>query len=279
MRARRRVIPEPGHRDPEPDSSFVPANIRPVTFSSVLFILAGCWLVWAAAAHALAAISPRPDDINVSLAILFARLHARFLQGLRVGGREHIPRSRRPGALVIVANHTSGLDPMLIQTACPFEIKWMMAKDMQHSGLAWLWELADVISVNRVDVAAGNGETVQRGNDSAAARTAIKHLRSGGVVGVYPEGRIAPPGRIVPFAPGVGLLVSRGKARVLQVIVEGTARTESITAALLVPARARLRFLPMRDYTDMAAAEIARDLEQRLIAETGWRVEAAAESN
>jgi hypothetical protein len=60
---------------------------------------------------------------------------------------------------------------------------------------------------------------------------------------------------------------------VLQVIIEGTARTESISAALLLPARARLRFLPIRDYSGMSATEVASDLEQRLIAETGWRVE------
>ncbi len=251
------------------------ANIRPVSLASAILVLAGSWLVWAALAHALAVLSPRPGDINVSLAMLFARAHARLMQGLRVDGREHIPPTRNAGPLVVVANHTSGLDPMLIQSVCPFEIKWMMARDMQHPRFAWLWELADVISVNRVEVASENGEKIQRGNDSAAARTAIKHLKSGGVIGVYPEGRIAPPERIVPFAPGVGLLVSRGDARVLQVIIEGTARTEEIATALLVPARARLRFLPMRDYSGMSAAEIAADLQQRLISETGWRMESA----
>lgn len=270
---------EPGARYPEPDSSFVPANIRPVTIASAAILAAIIWLLWAALAHALAALSPRPNDINVSLAIIFARLHARLVQGLRVSGREHIPTSRHPGPLVVVANHTSGLDPMLVQSVCPFEIKWMMAKDMQHPRFAWLWELADVISVNRVEVAGENGETIQRGNDSAAARLAIKYLKSGGVVGVYPEGRIAPPGRIVPFAPGVGLLVSRGNARVLQVIIEGTARTEELATALLVPARARLRFLPMREYAGMSAAEIAADLERRLIVETGWRLESAPGSD
>jgi 1-acyl-sn-glycerol-3-phosphate acyltransferase len=248
-----------------------------VTIASSAILAAIAWLLWAGAAHALTYRSPRPHDINVALAMLFARVHARVMQRVRVEGRENVPAMREPGPLVVVANHTSGLDPMLIQTVCPFEIKWMMAKDMQHPRFAWLWELADVISVSRVEVAGENGGTIHRGNDSAAARVAIKHLKSGGVVGVYPEGRIAPPGRIVAFAPGVGLLVSRGAARVLQVVIEGTARTESISAALLVPARARLRFLPMRDYAGMSAGEISRDLELRLIAETGWRVESERE--
>ena len=53
----------------------------------------------------------------------------------------------------------------------------MMARDMQHPRFAWLWELADVISVNRIEVAGENGATIQRGNDAAAARTAIKNLK------------------------------------------------------------------------------------------------------
>jgi 1-acyl-sn-glycerol-3-phosphate acyltransferase len=245
-----------------------------MTAAGWVVTLALCWLVWAGLAHALAAASPRRGDIKVGMAIVFARLHARVVQRLRVEGRENVPRGRGAGPLVVVANHTSGLDPMLIQSVCPFEIKWMMARDMQHPRFAWLWELADVISVDRVATTDASGATVYRGNDSVAARTAIKYLKAGGVVGVFPEGRIAPEGRIVAFAPGVGLLVTRGEARVLQVIIEGTARTEEMAAALLAPARVRMRFLPIRDYGGMSAAEVSRDLEQRLIAETGWRVEA-----
>ena len=250
-----------------------------MTFAASLLLISGAWLIWAAGAHALAGRSPREGDINVALAMFVVRLHARLVQRLSVVGRENIPASHHPGPLVVVANHTSGLDPMLIQSVAPFEIKWMMARDMQHPRLEWLWELADVIPVNRVEVAregggaGASGEATHRGNDSGAARTAIRHLRAGGVVGVFPEGHITPPGRIGPFAPGVGLLVARSGARVLQVVIDGTARSDSMIAAFFTPSRARLRFLPMREYDGMSGAEIARDLEQRLIAETGWRAE------
>lgn len=243
-----------------------------MSLTSVLFILGGFWLIWAAAAHAILRVSVRTGDPWAGLAIIVIRLHARLVQRLRVEGREHIPRGRNPGPLVVVANHTAGVDPPLVQAACGFEITWMMARDMQSPRLEWLWELARVISVTRVEESDGNGGTSRRGSDSAAARTAIRLLKAGGVVGVFPEGRIALPGRIVPFSPGVGLLVARSGARVLQVVIEGTRRSETMTGSLL-PARARLRFLPMRDYTGMSAAEIASDLEQRLIAETGWRLD------
>ena len=235
---------------------------------AIILVAGVCWLAWAAMAHALMRASVRPGDPWVGLAMVMLRLHARVVQRLRVEGREHIPRGRRPGPLVVIANHTAGVDPLLVQAVCGFEITWMMARDMQAPGLEWFWEFAGVISVNRVE----EGDGVRRGSDAAAARAAIKLLKEGGVVGVFPEGRIAPAGRIVPFAPGVGLLVSRTGARVMQVVIDGTRRSETMAGSLL-PARARLRVLPVREYEGVSAGEIAKDLERRLVAETGWRFE------
>ncbi|MBX3406545.1 MAG: 1-acyl-sn-glycerol-3-phosphate acyltransferase [Phycisphaeraceae bacterium] len=236
------------------------------------------WVVWAAFVHALARISPREDDdgrpdLWAGLAMLFIVLYARLVQRLRIEGREHAPKGRRVGPLVVVANHTAGVDPLLIQAALPFEVRWMMARDMQHQALAWLWEFTGVIGVTRLDAAEG-GEVVsggRRGSDSTAAREAIRHLQAGGVIGVFPEGRIIGRGRVGEFLPGVGLLVSRTGARVLQAVIDGTAETGSAWGSLVLPGRARVRFLPLLEYRDAKAAEIAADLRARLIAETGWR--------
>jgi 1-acyl-sn-glycerol-3-phosphate acyltransferase len=238
------------------------------------------WVAWAAFVHALARITPREDeqgrpDLWAGLAMLVVIVYARCVQRLRVEGREHVPRGRHVGPLVVVANHTAGVDPLLLQASVPFEIRWMMARDMQHDALSWLWEFTGVIGVTRLDAAEnggrGAGEGGRRGSDATAAREAIRHLRAGGVVGVFPEGRIVGGGRVGEFLPGVGLLVSRSGAKVLQAIIDGTAQTESAWSSLLRPGRARVRFLPVREYRDAGAAEIAADLRSRLIAETGWR--------
>lgn len=245
------------------------------------------WALWAAFVHALARITPREDergrpDLWAGLAMLAIVLYARLVQRLRVEGVEHAPRGRRVGPLVVVANHTAGVDPLLIQAALPFEVRWMMARDMQPDALAWLWEFTGVIGVTRLDAAdgaagGGSGGGVggvgggRRGSDATAAREAIRHLQGGGVIGVFPEGRIVPRGRVGEFLPGVGLLVSRTGAKVLQAVIDGTPQTDSAWGSLLRPGRARVRFLPLREYGDARAAEIAADLRARLIAETGWR--------
>lgn len=253
---------------------------------AILVALCGAWLLWAAFVHALARITPREDDdgrpdLWAGLAMLLIVLYARVIQRLRIEGREHAPKGRRVGPLVVVANHSAGVDPLLVQAALPFEVRWMMARDMQHDALAWLWEFTGVIGVTRLDAAesggaAGGAGGGRRGSDSTAAREAIRHLKAGGVIGVFPEGRIVGRGRVGEFMPGVGLLVSRTGAMALQVIIDGTAESKSAWGSLLSPPpppdrSARVRFLPLRDYGDTGAAEIAADMRARLIAETGWR--------
>lgn len=225
------------------------------------------WLIWIPLAHALTR-NPRHEPA-AGLTLAFMRAYARWFHRMKVLGREHIPGSMHPGPLIVVCNHTAGVDPVLVQAAVPFEIRWMMARDMQPRSLRWLWEFTGVIAVNR------------GGADLTAARQALRYLAEGGydarggVIGIYPEGGIERPARtVLPFQPGVGLLIHKSGAPVLQVIIDGTPQTPTAWGSLFQRSTrvVTLRFLPMRDYRPLklGAAEIARDLRDRLIAETGW---------
>jgi 1-acyl-sn-glycerol-3-phosphate acyltransferase len=218
--------------------------------------------------------NPR-GDAPAGLAMLVMRLYSLIFHRLRIIGRDNVPRpepgSHDPGPLIVVANHTAGVDPILIQSALDFEVRFMMARDMQAPSLRSLWEFTGVIGVNR------------EGADAKAAREAIRWLREGGrdgkggVVGIFPEGGIErPPHRILPFAPGIGLLVHKSGARVLPVIIDGTPHTPTAWGSLYTrpPSgrRATLTFLPAIDYTQtkLKAAEIAADLRRKFIEATGW---------
>ncbi|MFN7022369.1 MAG: lysophospholipid acyltransferase family protein [Phycisphaerales bacterium] len=231
---------------------------------SALLLICAAWLLWAALAHALVR-NPRREPL-AGLTLIFLRLYARLFHRLRIDGRENIPRAMHPGPLVVVANHTAGVDPVLVQAAVPFEIRWMMGRDMMPARLDELWAFTGVIPVNR------------NGADTTAARSAMRHLADGGVIGIYPEGGIErPPRTVLPFQPGVGLLIKRSGAPVLQVIIDGTPNTPTAWGSLFRRSSrgARLRFLPLRDYrapdlAHLSAAEIAEDLRDRLIRETCW---------
>jgi len=227
----------------------------------VILIAVG-WLGAAFLARWILAGSVRgPFDVATGLVVRGIQLYVRLVHNLRMEGVENIPPADG-SPLILVANHTAGVDPALIQAAIPYDPRWMMGSDMMVPGLNWLWELARIIPVERF----GEG-------DAAALRSALKHLKAGGVIGVFPEGTIErPPRRILPFQPGVGLMIRKSGARVLPVVIDGTPQVDPAWASLWRTSRSVVRFLPVIDYstTKLGAQEIADDLRARYVNATGW---------
>lgn len=223
------------------------------------------WLILILAlAIALAEFSRRVvknarQDVIWGIALITARWYVRVVHNLRIVGAENIPGSGGHRRTILVVNHTAGIDPILVQAACPFEIRWMMASDMQVGFLRWAWDWLDVINVERF------------GRDTSAIRRALRHLANGGVVGIFPEGAIErPPRQVLPFHPGVGLLAARSGAHVLPVVVDGTPQVDHAWSSLFRRSRSTIRFLPPVRYGSRPAAEITEDLRRRYIEWTGW---------
>lgn len=232
--------------------------------STAIFVAAGgAWIAFALACRSVD--GTLSGDPVRSLALLVVRVYASIVHRLRVLGRENVPAWRvgEPsiGPLVVVANHASGADPLLIQSACGFEVRWLMMRGMMPRSLDALWKWIDVIPVE------------QDGRDTSAVRTALRHLKDGGVLGIFAEGGLErPPGVVMPFEPGVGLLVKKSGARVLPAVIAGAAGCDSAGWSLVCPSRSRVRFLPMRSYkgSDLDAAGITLDLEIAIADALGW---------
>lgn len=181
---------------------------------------------------------------------------------MRVEGRENIPpaavRAQRP--LIVVVNHTAGLDPIVVQVAMPrFFIRWVMGEDMRLAIMEPIWRFVEIITVDRTGKA-----------DHGALREMFGHLKPGKALGVFPEGRIPSKGEPpVPFQAGIGLLVARSGALVLPVVLSGTPRTESAWASLGKTSRTVVSVQPPIDYTGRKASEIVADLQTRFRAWTG----------
>lgn len=178
----------------------------------------------------------------------------------RYRGQEAIRRDVEPGGLIVVSNHTSSVDPVLIQCGCAFKIRWLMAKDMMIEQLDWLWDMQEIIPVSR-DKA-----------DSAPVREAIRHVRRGGVIGIFPEARIVMPrGEIRPFQAGVGAIVARTGAPVLLVWLSNTPEADTMTGTFFTPSRSRIEFVEVMRFKDTDdAQEITERLRKRLSKVSGW---------
>ena len=116
---------------------------------------------------------------SAALARLLARL---YLPGLEVRGRENIPAE---GPFLLLANHQSILDPILIQSFCPRPLH-TMTKSTQFGapGMGWYLPRLNAFPVRRFQV------------DAQAVRFALRRLEEGRGVGIYVEGERSWDGRL-----------------------------------------------------------------------------------
>lgn len=203
------------------------------------------------------------------------RTYTRLWHRLDAYGMDSIPdlglrsdASGRPIAgqrpVIVIANHTAGIDPLLIQASIDFEPRWMMAADMRARMLEPLWQYARIIFVDRTK------------RDSASLREALRHLKAGGVLGVFIEGHIAkPPRHLLPFKEGAGLLIRKSGALVVPVVVDGTPQAETAWGSIFRRSHSKVHVLEPVDYTvdglaELSASEITADLRERFQRATGW---------
>jgi 1-acyl-sn-glycerol-3-phosphate acyltransferase len=139
-------------------------------------------------------------------------------------------------------------------------IRWMMATETMSPSLNWLWALGQVIPVDR------------DGKDSAALREAVRHVKKGGILGVFPEGRITdPPREVRPFLPGVGFIIAKTKAPVLVAWVTGTPDTPDMNEALMTRSHGRVEFLDVMRFDEGAKPEaITEALRMKIAQRSGW---------
>lgn len=132
----------------------------------------------------------------------------RLLGPVRVDGRHHIP-SRGP--CLLVANHQSILDALVVQGACPRRVR-AMAKSTQFTRAGW----------SRLLGALGAFPVRRFEPDPQAVRTTLRLLAAGEVVAVYPEGERSWDGHLDPFRRGTLRLLLAAGVPVVPVAVLGT---------------------------------------------------------
>ena len=137
------------------------------------------------------------------------RLLLRTVFRFRLEGAEHEPPT---GPLVIVSNHTSDLDPLVVGAALRRRVHFMAKVELFRSPLVRWW------------VTACGAFPVRRGEaDRQAWRTAREILERGGALVMFPEGtRGASVRDLRPPEPGAALLALRTGATILPVAIAGT---------------------------------------------------------
>lgn len=131
----------------------------------------------------------------------------RYIFFIRVEGKENIPE----GPFIICANHRSYLDPVLIILIFDRRV-YFMAK----SELFRIWWLAPIIK-------AFGAFPVKRGkSDIGAIKKAIEVIKSGNILGIFPEGKRNRTKEIIlKGEKGVATIIKATGAKVLPVGISG----------------------------------------------------------
>jgi 1-acyl-sn-glycerol-3-phosphate acyltransferase len=157
----------------------------------------------------------------------------RLLFRLEGHGAEHVP-SRGP--VLLVANHSSVLDPPVIGGACPRRLAFLAKAELfRIPGLGAL--------IRRL----GARPLRREGADPSALRTAQRVLAEGEALLVFPEGTRGEEGVLREPKPGAALLAVQSGATVVPVYVRGSGRAWPRGRRLPRPAKVVVTFgAPLR---------------------------------
>lgn len=167
-----------------------------------------------------------------------AWLYIRVMYRLRSQGvEEHVPDQ---GAALLVCNHVSYMDALIISATVPRPIRFVMYwKIFRTPGFGWIFRAAKAIPIAG---AKENPELMQNAFDDVDAA-----LAAGELVCIFPEGALTRDGAIAPFRGGVERILERRPVPVVPMALKGmwgsffSRRDRSLAKKLRVPSRLRAR--------------------------------------
>ncbi|MGQ0799939.1 MAG: MFS transporter [Pseudomarimonas sp.] len=190
---------------------------------------------------------------------LFYRLDTRGIE-------QHIPDE---GAALIVCNHVSYVDALLIGGAVPRPIRFVMYyKIFNFPILRWIFKSARAIPI------AGSKEDPQL--MQRAFEEVDRALADGELIGIFPEGALTKDGEIATFRQGVERILKTRPVPVVPLALTGMwtsmwSKRDSQLRRLRVPRRLRAEVGLMADAALPAAEATAAVLEAKVRALRGDR--------
>lgn len=165
----------------------------------------------------------------------------------------HLPLPAHGPALV-VANHISGLDPLIMIAACHRPLRFLIAREQyERFGLQGLFRAVGCIPVER------------GGNTKPALAAARQALERGEVIALFPQGRIhlahEPP---VQLRPGIVHLAKFSGAPVYPLYIDGIRGAGHTLGAVFLRSRVRVTVFPPLHYEESRPEHLLDVLERQL---------------
>jgi 1-acyl-sn-glycerol-3-phosphate acyltransferase len=190
-----------------------------------------------------------------SLQFLMQNVFA-FWLGYRSRGIENIPQ----GPAILIANHQSFLDPLLVGLGLKRPVSFLARDNLfRVPVIGWILKNTYVLPIRRD--AAG----------TESLRISLQRLEEGFLVGMFPEGTRTRNGQLGPMKPGFVALVRRSAVPVIPVAISGAYEVLPRGAFFLRPRPVRVVFGRPITVEELAAFQ-GRGSEVGLVALVSSRV-------
>lgn len=157
---------------------------------------------------------------------------------VEIHGREHLENLDE--RVMIVANHTSFLDGVLLYLCLPMELTFAINTEIAKARyVQWLMRWVDFFPMDSTN--------------PLSIRALIKRVNEGGCVMIFPEGRITLTGSLMKVYNGPGLVAVKTGAQVLPVVIEGA----QYSPFSRLKGRVRQRMFPKVRLTVMRARRLS----------------------
>ncbi|MHC4675927.1 MAG: MFS transporter [Planctomycetota bacterium] len=146
--------------------------------------------------------------------------------------REGICTVPADGPVIVVANHTCSIDPLLLTASMPNRILGFLIAQ-EYANLPFsekIVRMIECIPVKREE------------EDTAATRAALRHLKAGKALGIFIQGRIVKPDEKVEPKEGAVMLALHTEALIVPAYISGTIYDEKVSKSFLRRHKARVKF-------------------------------------
>lgn len=156
------------------------------------------------------------------------------------------------GGAIIASNHLSGADPILLSSASPRPLRFVIATEQyQHPMLRWFYDMIGCIPVDRT------------GSPEKAFYAARRALARGELVVLFPQGRIRlPDDPRKPLKRGVIALAAMARVPVVPVRLSGVGGMGRLVSAVFIRSRARISAGPPLTVTDSRDEQALLTIEE-----------------
>jgi 1-acyl-sn-glycerol-3-phosphate acyltransferase len=149
----------------------------------------------------------KPSPVWKLLQVI-GRVGTTLLFDLKVYGSHRMPLE---GGVLLVSNHQSYLDPLLLGVRLPRTLSYMAKSSLfKIAPFAWF-----IRSLGAFPVRQGQG-------DIRALKEAIERAREGHALMVFPEGSRTGDRKLLPIEPGIALIIRKAKVAVVPAVIDGS---------------------------------------------------------